>query len=218
MSVESVPSPIPARRPLVKICGVTRVEDAVAAVELGADLIGLNFWPKSPRRVQRDAARAIAETCRARVAIVGVFVDASAAEIRRHHDELGFDLVQLHGDEPPGIADDLNLPIIEAFRFFPSMEALSAWQRASAILLDVAAGSRYGGSARGWNYASARRLPRDSRPLLIAGGIRPETARAALAASGADGVDVASGVERSPGEKDRERMQRLMEEVRRGAT
>jgi len=98
------------------------------------------------------------------------------------------------------------------------MEALSSWKSAAALLLDAAAGRRYGGSARGWNYAAAGCLPRDGRPILIAGGIRPETARAALVASRADGVDVASGVERSPGVKDFERMRELLEEVRRDAT
>ncbi len=207
----------PRHRPLVKICGLTRPEDARAAIDLGADLIGLNFWPRSSRHVDRAAAREIVAAAGSQALVVGVFVDASREEIRETCLELGLQLAQLHGEEPPELADGLGAPVLRAFSSFPSMEVFSAWGAARGFLLDAAAGVARGGTGRSWSFAELRELPQDDRPRLIAGGIRPENVREALSASGADGVDVASGVERAPGIKDRERMVRLFEEIRRVA-
>jgi phosphoribosylanthranilate isomerase len=202
-------------RPLVKICGLTRVGDARAAVELGVDLVGLNFWPKSPRHVDLERARAIADAVRDRGALlVGVFVDEPLARVREVLATVGLDLAQLHGDEPAADHAALEGRSIRVFRGVPdgatAYRAPTVW----GALVDVAAGARYGGTGESWNYAALAGW-RGPRPLLVAGGIRPENAAAALRASGADGVDVASGVESAPGIKDRERMRRLIEEIRR---
>jgi len=207
-----------ARRPLIKLCGITRPEDAVAALELEVDFVGLNFWHRSPRWVDPAAAAEIARAVRGRTRLVGVFVDAPTHEIERCSAEIGLDAVQLHGDETPAMARQIATPHWRAFRTFPSVDAFSEWDRAEAVVIDAGARFSYGGSGRTWSHEALRGLPRDGRAILVAGGITAENVRAALAASGADGVDVASGVERSPGVKDHDRMRALVEEARRGTT
>jgi phosphoribosylanthranilate isomerase len=206
------------RRKLVKICGVTRVADAVAAVELGADFVGLNFWPGSPRRVEVLRAAEIVGAIGGRTALVGVFVDATSETIVRTVERLALDIVQLHGDEPPALAHALRKPHWRAFRGIPSREALGLWPAAKAVVVDARVDGRQGGTGVDWNYRELAALPRDGRTLLVAGGIRPGNVAGALTESGADGVDVASGVESAPGIKDREKMRRLIEEVHRGST
>jgi phosphoribosylanthranilate isomerase len=198
----------------VKICGVTRVEDAEAAVELGADFIGLNFWPGSPRFVEARRGAEISSAVSGSVGVVGLFVNASMEEVLDRIAEARLDIVQLHGDESPGCLRKLRGPAWRAFRGLPSMEVFRLWSAAAGVLVDSRRVGVFGGTGQSWDYASLRGLPRDGRPLLVSGGVRPANAREALAASGADGVDVASGVESSPGIKDREKMRRLIEEVR----
>jgi phosphoribosylanthranilate isomerase len=202
------------RRPLVKICGVTRVEDAAAAAELGADFIGLNFWPGSPRYIDARRGAEISSAVDGTVGVVGVFVNASMEEVLDRIAEARLDIVQLHGDESPDCLGKLTVPAWRAFRGVPSMEVFRLWAAAAGVLVDSRREGAFGGSGESWDYAALRGMPRDGRPLLVSGGIRPAKARQALVASGADGVDVASGVESSPGIKDREKMRRLIGEVR----
>lgn len=201
-------------RALIKICGVTRVEDALAAAELGVDLVGLNFAPESPRRVSFELAAEIATAVRGRLRLAGVFVEASAAEIRRALDELGLDLVQLHGEEPAEAVAALGARAIRVFRGAPSAAAIGKTPRAGLFLVDAppAPGGPRGGAGRTWTWETLAGL-RFPAPVLVAGGIAPGNVARALAASGADGVDVASGVESVPGIKDPEKMRRLVEEV-----
>ncbi len=207
----------PERR-LVKICGLTGHGDALAAVELGADLLGLNFWPESPRHVEMARARAIADAVRGRGALlVGVFVNEPIEAVRETLEAVGLDLAQLHGDEPDADFAALEGRAIRVYRGVPDVARLGRTPPVWGALIDGAAGARYGGTGESWDYAALAGW-RGPRPLLVAGGIRPGHAAAALAASGADGVDVASGVERGPGVKDRERMRELIEEIRRAET
>jgi phosphoribosylanthranilate isomerase len=210
-------------RPRVKICGVTRPEDALLAAELGAELVGVNFWPRSPRRVDPERARAIVQAVAGSARVAGVFVDEPPGRVDELADSVGLDLVQLHGDEPAAElarlvarfaclralrCDAARLAAPEPFAGAPP--GVAFW------LLDAPAGERYGGTGEPWEWGRARRLvERAPGPVLIAGGIRPGNARAALAATGAAGVDVASGVESAPGVKDPEKMRRLMEELAR---
>ncbi len=208
-----------ASRPLVKICGITRTEDALACVDLGADLIGLNFYEKSPRRVSPPAAREIADAVRYRVEVVGVFVNHEAAEIEAIADEVGLDRLQFHGDEPAEFVEAFGeraLPALRVSRrgtFDPGR--LAAYPSAWGFLFDVAVADAYGGTGRCWSYEAVAAAPSD-RPTLLAGGVDPGNARAALAVSGRGGVDVCSGVESTPGVKKRSAIARLIEEVRRG--
>jgi len=245
-------------RPLVKICGVRRPEDAALAVELGADLIGLNFYPPSPRVLDperdrslleeivaavRDGGSAGAETGEGwglrprsagtetgrfigvgggqagRVLVVGVFVDEEPSRVEEIAAVAGLDLVQLHGDEGPEVASRFGRRAIKVFRrdALPEPDELATYADAWGFLFDVPAraGRDPGGTGMSWEYEMLAALASD-RPVLVAGGIRPGSARRALEASGADGIDVCSGIESAPGVKDPERMKRLFEEVRHG--
>lgn len=197
----------------VKICGVTRVEDAILAVDLGATLLGLNFWPRSPRYLEIERAREIADAVRGRVRLVGVFVDAPRAEVEEVDRALGLDLIQFHGDEGPGFVEAWGERAIKVFRLNgpPRAEDLDAYRRVWGFLFDVRHPD-YGGTGVAWEYATLAGLGA-ARPFLVAGGIGPDNARRALADSGARGIDVCSGVESAPGIKDPHRLQRLFSEV-----
>ena len=220
---------------LIKICGVTRPEDAALAAELGADLLGFNFFPPSPRALdpERDPGR-LEEIVAAAAAspTVGVFVDERPERIEQVAEQAGLALVQLHGDETPEAVRRFGRRAIRVFRRdrLPAPSELALYPEVWGFLFDVppaparSPASRppgrevlYGGTGKTWDYEMLAALE-DDRPVLVAGGIRPETARAALAASRAAGVDVCSGIESSPGRKDPERMKRLFEEVRHGTT
>jgi phosphoribosylanthranilate isomerase len=221
--------------PLVKVCGVTRPEDAALAVELGADLVGLNFHPPSPRYLDpaRDARRIreIAAAVGGRALLVGVFVDLPAERVEAIAASAGLDLVQLHGDEGPEVAARFGRLAIRVFRGASIDRArmaaeIALYPHAWGFLFDAprraGSGDRpdpYGGTGESWDHGAVRNLIGTGalgRPVLVAGGIRPGNARAALAASGARGIDVCSGVESAPGVKDADCMRRLFEEVRHG--
>jgi phosphoribosylanthranilate isomerase len=207
----------------VKVCGVTRVEDAELAVELGADLVGLNLWPGSPRALDLPRARAIAAAVRGRVLLVGVFVDQGADAVARALDELGLDLVQLHGDEAAGDYAPLVPRAVKAFRLGERFEpeVAAPFDRCWGFLLDAARPGAYGGTGEPWSWeAIAGALP--GRRLLLAGGIDPGRVRD-LAARWRErapagelpwGIDVCSGVESAPGVKDPARLRALLAEVR----
>lgn len=211
-------------RPLVKICGVTTVGDALAAVELGAGLVGLNFHPPSPRFLDTARAAEIAAAVRGRgggrVRVVGVFVDRPRREIEAIDAAVGLDLVQLHGDEPAAEVAAFGGRALQVFRIAPGAApppaaldaALAAHPTAWGFLFDVRHESLHGGTGESWRWGAVAGLA-DPRPRLVAGGIRPENARRTLAESGAAGVDVCSGVESAPGVKDRGRMARLFAEL-----
>lgn len=228
-------------RSMIKICGVTRPEDAALAVELGADLVGLNFYPPSPRALDPERDRALVEEIVAAVRekgtagtetgrfiggggggrplVVGVFVDERPERVEEIASIAGLDLVQLHGEESPEVAARFGGRAIKVFRrdTVPEPDEIAAYGQAWGFLFDVPAraGRDPGGTGMSWEYEMLAALASD-RPVLVAGGIRPGNARRALEASGADGVDVCSGVESAPGVKDPERMRRLFEEVRHG--
>ena len=218
----------------VKICGVTRPEDAAASVELGADLLGLNFYPPSPRYLELGPAREIAAAVAGRVPLVGVFVNRPPAEVERLVAEVGLDLVQFHGDEPPEEVARFGDRAIRVFRreTFPPAEEIEAYPEAWGFLFDVPHETLYGGTGESWSYGAVARLPdlarrTAGRPVLLAGGIGPDNA-AALRAMAQDstardagegdsppvlGIDVCSGVESAPGVKDRTSLERLFTEV-----
>lgn len=199
----------------IKICGIKTVNDAVAATEAGADLIGFNFYPKSPRYVEVGMVRNIMSMLRqiGRVTTVGVFVNASVAEIFATMETLGLNLAQLHGDEPAGMLHQLAGQGFKAFRGIP--ERVNGFVRsdAPAFLVDASVKGLYGGSGvtADWNGAAelAKRFP-----LLLAGGLTPENVADAVRRVRPWGVDVASGVESAPGEKDAAKMKAFVKAVR----
>lgn len=207
------------RRLFVKICGLTTPEDAVLAAEAGADAIGLVFWPRSPRALALDAARRIALAVPATVVRVGVFVDASADEIKAAVDAVGLDLVQLHGDESPALLDALPRRAWKALRVGDGFAAadVAPWSRAAGLLLDSRVEGLPGGSGRGFDWAQASALRERIGFLVLAGGLDPANVGRAIATVRPDGVDVSSGVESGPGRKDAARMRDFVQAARAAA-
>jgi phosphoribosylanthranilate isomerase len=199
----------------VKLCGITRIEDARLAAELGVEFVGLNFWPGSPRCVPLAAARAIAGAVRGRVRLVGVFVDERPGEVEAIAAQVGLDLLQFHGGEEPGTLAPFGERAIKVLRGAgrPAAAQFAAYPGAWGFLVEPARSGAIGGSGEPWPYGEAAGLP-TAKPVFVAGGIGPENVRAVLAAARPWGVDVCSRIESRPGIKDAERVRRLVEEVR----
>jgi phosphoribosylanthranilate isomerase len=197
----------------VKICGVTRAEDALAAVRLGADALGFNFWPGSKRHITAAAARGIIARLPPFVTPVGVFVNQLEGEMRALAAETGIQVFQLHGDEPPELCARLPLPVVKAIPV-DQVRALSRLlsYEVSAFLLDTPSRG-YGGSGEPFDWSLAEGVS-EVAPVILAGGLTPENVAAAVRAVRPYAVDVASGVESSPGVKDMARMSRFFAAVR----
>lgn len=200
----------------IKICGIRTIKDALAAMDAGADLLGFNFYSKSPRYVDVGMCRNIMAVVRRypRVRCVGVFVNISIAEICATMDTLGLNLIQLHGDETPQFVQAFNGQAYKAFRGIPADIAGFERQDAPAFLVDAAVQGLYGGSGitADWNGAAALAK---KYPLLLAGGLTPENVAEAVRQVQPWGVDVASGVESAPGEKDMNKMKAFVKAVQR---
>ena len=201
---------------LVKICGITRSEDAEAAIALGAGALGFVFWPKSPRYVDPEAARAIVASLPPFVTTVGVFVDQSARLVNGVAARVGLSAVQLHGDEPVTVIDEIDRPVVKAFAMGDTtrIEEADAWPARVRLLIDVCDPAARGGTGRtvDWQRAAAVAA---ARPVLLAGGLKAENVAEAIRTVRPFGIDVSSGVESAPGVKDHARMRALFDEVRR---
>jgi phosphoribosylanthranilate isomerase len=190
----------------VKICGLTRRDDAIAAADLGADALGFNFVPQSPRRVEPEQVARIIEELPPFVTRVGVFADAPIDEMVRIAGLAGIQVLQLHGHEDPDACAAIPLPWFKALRVdasFRPRDALS-WGLAP-VLLDGSTEGRLGGGGQPFDWSRAREVSQRVR-VFVAGGLTPDNVAAAIRASLPWGVDVAGGVETSPGVKDRRRM------------
>jgi len=196
---------------LVKICGVVDPANARMAVEMGADFLGLNFYPRSPRYVEIERAREIASAVRdSPVRLVGVFVNRPAREVEEIESAVGLDLLQLSGDETPEEAAPFMGRAIKAFR---GTDGTEGWADAWAWLFDAPHGSLYGGTGMAWNFQAVAGIAGDRR-VFVAGGLGPDNVRQAVEASRPFAVDVCSRVESAPGIKDPELLLRLFQEVR----
>lgn len=203
---------------LVKICGLTRPDDALAAADAGADFLGLIFAAGSRRQVSVADASSITTAVR-RVhprtpRMVGVFMDADPAAIQTVQRIAGLDVVQLHGDEPPIMLDLIQAPVIRAFRVSGQMPSHEGWENASWFLYDTASEDRLGGSGRTFDWSILQGRTADQHPVLLAGGLDPMNVREAITAVRPDGVDVASGVETAPGIKDHALIRQFIKEAR----
>ncbi len=198
----------------VKVCGVTRLEDARAAIELGATLLGLNFYPRSPRFLAVDAAAEIADAVRGQVKLVGVFVNSTAEEVEALDRRLGLDLLQFHGDESPAFIARFGGRALPAVRWRGAGDAKLVREhgRAWGVLVERRGSVLYGGTGEAWNYAEVAEVARGTR-LLLAGGLGADNVRAAIATVQPWGVDVCSRIESAPGIKDPALMQRFFQEV-----
>jgi len=210
----------------VKICGVKTAADAIAAAEAGADAVGLNFYMRSTRYVEPAGAAEICRVLGNRVCKVGVFVNSTAADVAEIARNVGLDLVQLHGDEPPAILRGLEAwPVMKAFRIGPEGlapvrswfdEAMHLGLMPQRVLLDAYQPGEYGGTGRtaDWSAAAAYARNPGLPPLVLAGGLTAENVAAAIEQVRPAAVDTAGGVESSPGVKDHGRMREFITTAR----
>lgn len=198
----------------IKICGITNVEDAAAALAAGADALGFVFYPPSPRYVDPHRVADIVAGLPPFVATVGLFVNTSAVKIHQIMVQTGLQLVQLHGDEAPHQCRLDPYPVIKAVRVRDegSLSGLEEYPVA-ALLLDAWSDEHYGGSGKTFDWEPARRLC-VGKPLILAGGLHPGNVAAAVRQVNPYAVDVSSGVEKSPGRKDPKLMAQFIEQVR----
>ncbi len=201
-------------RPGVKICGVTRVEDALLAVELGAQLIGLNFWPRSPRFLTVSEARRIVVAISGRARIVGLWVDPQRQQLQAAVRELSLDLIQIHGQTSAAVVDWLPDRVIRALKIDAQgpLPSPTPGERVWGYLFDCAPVGVYGGTGVPWSYERIASLE-TGKPVMVAGGLHPGNVAHALKVSGADYADVCSGVESAPGIKEPELMRQFIREV-----
>jgi len=192
---------------IVKICGITRPEDAEAAAGAGASAIGFIFWPASPRFIDPYRAKAIARRTPAFTTLVGVFVNQPPAYINAVSSLVGLGAVQLHGDETPDVLRDIRRPVIKALSG-AAIATADAWPLPVTLLVDAHDPVKRGGTGETADWTSAAALA-GSRRVVLAGGLRPENAAAAVAAVKPFAIDVSSGVEVSPGVKSPERISAL---------
>jgi phosphoribosylanthranilate isomerase len=198
----------------IKICGMTNVEDALTAAQAGADAVGLNFYPPSPRYISPEVARAIAQALPKGIARVGVFVNSGAEEACRLFDDTPLDTIQLHGDEPPEFILQLgNRPVIKTFHLKAGsinhvVAYLERCKNSSIspfmVMIDSQTVGLHGGTGKACDWSAARQYVDEiqSPPLILAGGLTPENVAEAIRTVRPAAVDVASGVESSPGRKD----------------
>jgi phosphoribosylanthranilate isomerase len=202
---------------IIKICGIKTLKDALTAIEAGADYLGFNFYPKSVRFIEKSACAEITSVLKQehpQIKLVGVFVNSSVEEIKDILQTCQLDLAQFHGDETPETFAQLAPHAFRAFRGIPESNAGYERDETPAMLIDAAVKGVYGGSGVTADWTAAAKLAKQY-PLLLAGGLTPENVADAVRQVQPWGVDVASGVESAPGEKDAEKMSAFVKEVKR---
>jgi phosphoribosylanthranilate isomerase len=198
----------------VKICGITSLDDALMAVEAGADALGFVFFAKSPRYVTPDQAAEIIAGIPPFVQVVGLFVNESLEVVNATADRCGLDVVQLHGEESPEYCSQVCRRVMKAFRV-QNVQSLApmANYRVAAFLLDAYSANSYGGTGERFDWDLAV-IAKQHGPLVLAGGLTPDNVAAAVAQVRPYAVDVSSGVESSPGKKDPEKVRRFIDEAK----
>ncbi|MDX1952150.1 MAG: phosphoribosylanthranilate isomerase [Verrucomicrobiota bacterium] len=200
----------------VKVCGITSLVDAVAAIDAGADALGFMFYEGSSRYINPADARSIIKELPPFISSVGVFVNLSITGIREIAAKTGIDTVQLHGEEAPDFCSHIPLPVIKAFRV-ESESIIVETQRfpnASALLLDSYVPGRLGGTGATFNWDLAVQAKQNGKPIILAGGLTPLNVGEAVQKVRPFAVDVSSGVESAPGKKDQAKMRDFISSVR----
>jgi phosphoribosylanthranilate isomerase len=197
----------------IKVCGITRVSDALHAVEQGATAVGFVLWPKSPRALTVDRAAEIIAELPSHVMTVGVFVNAPIDSIRSAAERAHLTAVQLHGDEPPAYAEALDWPVIRAVSVGEIDLAAATWSMDTALLVDNIDPVRRGGTGSAVDWTRAAGIAK-TRRVVLAGGLTPENVATAIRAVHPFGVDVSSGVESAPGVKDSAKVTQFISNAR----
>ncbi len=206
----------------IKICGITNVQDALWAVNLGVDFIGLNFYKKSPRRVSLDTAENIINQIPNFIKVVGVFVDEDLRNIEKIVNKYRLDIVQFHGNETPQYCSDAHFPgpevrIIKAFRIKDNdyiKEIIGYSDFADYYLLDTYVSGQAGGTGKTFNWDLAIQSKVLGKPIFLSGGLTPENVKDAILKVKPFAVDVASGVERTLRRKDYQKMKEFIQRVK----
>jgi phosphoribosylanthranilate isomerase len=198
----------------VKVCGITRLEDAYVAADLGACAIGFIFWPASPRFIDAERARLIVRALPPFVTPVGVFVDQPQDDVNALAETVGLAAVQLHGNETPAYCDGINRRVIRAIGLREKMDVrlIDEWPSSVTLLLDAYDPEKRGGTGRAVDWTVAADVA-SVRPTILSGGLRPENVCAAITTVRPYAIDVSSGVEARPGVKDPERLRAFFEAV-----
>ena len=203
----------------LKICGLTREEDALLAADLGADFLGFIFVPSTPRFIEPERAAAIALRVRENrekpPKIVGVFRDSSSEYVKEIAALVGLDVVQLHGNETDEDVQAMNLPVIKTFRVGDTLPDTTAHPNAAWLLFDTFDDRRAGGTGRRFDWSLLALYSR-SKPFFLSGGIGPDNVAAAISLVRPDGIDLSSSIESEPGVKDHDKMKQFFERVKRG--
>jgi len=198
----------------VKICGITNYDDAAAALDMGADLLGFNFYPKSPRFIRPDNAVKIINKLPAFIDIAGVFVNESLEQIHEVKNLCQLDWVQLHGDESPEFCKEFlshDVKVMKALRVKDQTDIERADDYfTDAILLDAFDPKKYGGTGLSFDWNIIGHI---GKRVFLAGGINPDNAADAVKL-GVYGIDVCSGIEAQPGKKDHQKMKKLFDNIR----
>ncbi len=200
----------------IKICGIKTLNDALAAIDAGADYLGFNFYPKSPRFVEKQTCAEITAVVKSKhpqIKLVGVFVNSSVEDVKDILAVCSLDLAQLHGDETSEMLKAFDGKAFKAFRGIPENTNVFARDESPAFLLDASVKGVYGGSGVTADWDGAAELAKNY-PLLLAGGLTPDNVAQAVSRVKPWGVDVASGVESAPGQKDARKMVEFVKEVR----
>lgn len=194
----------------VKICGITNLDDALQAVDAGADALGFVFYDLSPRCISFESAERIIKKLPPYVVTSGVFVNNQASFIDTAVERCGINVVQLHGDETPAFCKGIRHTIVKAFRIrnIVSIETLKKYAVAG-YLLDAYVPGTYGGTGLTFNWETAR-MARQFGPIILAGGLKPENVRKAIETVEPYAIDVSSGVEAAPGKKDHAKVMELI--------
>ncbi len=198
----------------VKICGITNYDDAAAALDMGADLLGFNFYPESPRFIPPEKAIEIINKLPAFIDLAGIFVNASIDQIHETKNLCQLDWVQLHGDENPQFCRELlshNVKVMKALRVKDSSDIKKADEYfTDAILLDAFNPEKYGGTGLTFDWNIIGHI---GKRVFLAGGINPDNAADAVKL-GVYGIDVCSGIESEPGKKDHKKMKKLFDNIK----
>ena len=205
-------------RTRTKVCGITRVEDAVAAAEAGADALGLVFFAGSPRCVGIEQARVIRASVPPFVTVVGLFVNPGVDEVNAVLAEVALDILQFHGDERPEFCREFRVPYIKAIRVRSAAAALpeaeAHRETAQGLLLDAWDEQRFGGTGQSFDWREVAQLAGTAR-IILAGGLRPGNVAEAIRIAQPWAVDVSSGVEEAPGLKSSSLIRQFISEVQR---
>jgi phosphoribosylanthranilate isomerase len=197
----------------IKICGITTIEDAVAAVEAGATAIGLNFYPKSKRYIEPEKAKAIADAVRSKTAVVGIFVNHSQESVRQIASSVKLTFCQFHGDEKPELVNSFS-NAIKSFRINNSLRNIDFDEyQCNSFLLDTLSETKYGGTGKTFNWLLAREANAFGK-IILAGGLNAENVKQAIETAQPWGVDVSSGVEDEPGKKDHKKIYQFIHNAR----